>query len=121
MADKTNEDKTVEAEQEQSNEDAALKKEKTFGVQEIAQRWACPVSSVENQIAFGFPMYKNSKGRWRIKESDLVAWEKQEEEKKIAKEIETKRIKRNNMIAYIVGGFFVAIFGMIALLLFTNA
>lgn len=105
---------------ESASKDASAK-EKTFGLDDIARRWKCPVSSVENQVKFGFPMYKNSNDRWRIKESDLVAWEKKEEEKKAAKEIEAKRIKRNNMIAYIVGGFFVAVFGFMALLIFTNA
>lgn len=98
----------------------APEKEKTFGIEEVSQRWKCPISSVERSIKNGLPMYKNSNDRWRIKESDLLVWEEQVEKRKLEKETEAKKIKRNNLIVYIVGGIIIGILGIVVLMTFTN-
>lgn len=104
----------------ENTEEEDTQPEKTYSVEEVAKRWECSQAFLKREIEIGLPMYRNQNGRLRIKESDLLDWEAKIEEHDAEKIKEQKRIKRNNRIAYIIGGILVAIFGIYALMTFSN-
>lgn len=118
MADTEKELEIKEVDEAAEGEDSGA--EKTYSLEDVARRWECSQAYIKREYDIGFPMYKNKKGKWRVKESDLLAWEEKIEEAKEQKEREQKKIKRGNMAAYIIGGIVVAIFGVIVLIMFTN-
>lgn len=101
-------------------EDDPVDPESTYSMEDIVRRWECSHAQIKREMEVGLPMYQNRNGKWRIKGEDIIAWETKVEAYREDIEKEKKRTKRNNLIAYIIGGAIVAGCGIAALTMFTN-
>lgn len=101
-------------------EDEPVDLEATYSMEDVVRRWECSHSQIKREMEVGLPMYQNRNGKWRIKGEDIMAWEAKVAAHREAEEQEKKRTKRNNLIAYIIGGAIVAGCGIFALTTFTN-